>query len=1220
MRFSTLAIVLVLLLNVGPTRAADAEKVRYQLVQVSLDDSHTVQSLIELGFDLEGSWEKPEGQLNFVARSDQLSKLSENKFEFKIVIDNLESFYATRLREAPRSRLPEGFGYGSMGGYYTYNEMVAQLDSLHALFPEIVSEKDSIGVTYNGHILWAVKISDNPATDENESEVLFTGLHHAREPVGMMSVVYFMWWLVDHYQELPRAQYLVQNREMWFVPCVNPDGYIHNQEAHPDGGGMWRKNLRDNNEDNIISSADGVDLNRNYGNHWGYDNSGSSPYQSDPTYRGPGPFSEPETQALQAFIDAHHFTAAINYHTFSDLMIFPYSYAAGVYPPEPDHSGFRRLAIEMTNRNGYHWGNGIETVGYVSNGDSDDWMYAADSHQKMFAFTSEVGGSIDGFWPPQNRLYPLVKETVFQNQFVAMVAGAYPTAEDVLLQGSGEYPQPGESVDVLIPVENLGLQATSSQCELELTPLTPGLSLEQSTFSLPNFSPHDNDTLQTSGQIALNLTNGTALSLEIKVTDRNGSFRDTVHTFIGTPLFTDDAEQGMIHWTSDDWNTEDGSYNQSQSFTDSPGGFYQSNHLQEMTLKTPLDFSRVVSAELIFHMRCLIENDYDFSQVLASTDSLNWTPLSGEFTRTGSGYGVQTVGEPGYDGDRGWLQEHIDLSDFAGSDSLYLRFQTNTDQYVSDQGWQIDDIALFATSEYFTPHAEIDTTPVNLEVPYQEWDQGNLVIQNTGDEELTFSIDEQAIETETVASQNIPRDDLLAHIREILTQPQNIRALRGMEQPPSQNEENVAESEAQVVITDSVGDYVQGQPGFVYPDIHSVSVQYNDGPILSGNQITVQFQQTISDTIAGVISLDADQNHATGEYPAGFGFLPPSVSIGAEYEVIALPFGLNLSDSLPTIPAGAGVVVDMSDTTIIDPSQVLVIAALNPFDHSELIIRFNPNSFPTPIDPYRFNLAAAFIGGSIADSSLSGLPDVAPDLGHGTWGEEVGASWLGVAPTQGTVAPNSSAVIQLPVIASVPEGNHHALLNITTNSADQTNFSVPVNLTVQPDLIPEIMINRTEIQDTVVIGLPKTTTVELSNTGEGSLGFKMSDTTRRSWLTVRPFIGEVESGESQEIQLSFNTNNLIDGETLNAHLFLVSNDPNHSPITIPVEIMVGYSTIADPGDLNRDGFVDVSDLSQLAQLVLSNEELTPYQFWAGDYNQDGYLDIRDVLLLLRNIE
>jgi len=1220
MRFSTLVIVLIMLLHISPIRAADAEKAQYQLIQVSLDKTHTIQNLVELGFDLEGSWEKPVNQLNFYARSDRLSQLSENEFEFKIVVDNLESFYESRLREIPRSVPPRGFGYGSMSGYYTYSEMVAQLDSLHALFPDIVSEKDSIGVTYNGHILWAVKISDNPDINENEPEVLFTGLHHAREPVGMMSVVYFMWWLVDHYQEEPRADYLISNREMWFVPCVNPDGYIHNQQAHPDGGGMWRKNLRDNNEDNVTSSADGVDLNRNYGNHWGYDDSGSSPYQSDPTYRGPEAFSEPETQAIQIFIDSHSFTAAINYHTFSDLMIFPFSYAEGAYPPEPDHSGFRKLAITMTNRNGYHWGNGSETVGYVSNGDSDDWMYAADSHPKIFAFTAEVGGSIDGFWPPQNRLYPLVEETVFQNQFVAMAAGAYPVVDNLLLRGIGEYPQPGESVDVLIPVENLGLQATSSRCELELTVLTDGLSLEQSTFSLPNFAPHQRDTLQTAGQITLDLTSGVSLSAEVRVSNRNGTYRDTVLAFIGAPTFFDNAEQGMVHWTSDDWDTESGSYNQSQSFTDSPDSFYQSDHLQEMTLKNPLDFSRVVSAELIFNMRCLVEGDYDFSQVLASTDSVNWTPLAGEFTRVGSGHGVQIEGEPGYDGDRGWLREHIDLSNFGGADSLYLRFQTNTDQYVSNQGWQIDDITLFATSEYLSPHAEIDTTPVILEVPYQEWDQGNLVIQNTGDEELTFSIVEQAQQTENVVSQNIPRDDLFAHIRDILSRPQNIRQLRGMEQSAIENEENFPESAMQVVITDSVGDYAQGQSGFVYPDIQSISVQYSDGPILAGNQITVQFQQNISDTIAGVISLDTDQNHATGEYPSAFGFMPPSVSIGAEYEVIALPFGLNLSDSLPSIPAGAGVVVDMSDSTIIDPSQVLVIATLNPFDHSKLIIRFNPNSLPTPIDPYRFNLAAAFIGGSIADSSLSGLPDIAPDLGHGTWGEEVGASWLGVTPTQGSIAPNSSAIIQLPMVASVPEGNYQALLNINTNSTGQSNFSVPVNLSVQPDLLPEINVNRTVIQDTVVIGLPRTTTIELTNTGEGSLGFMISDTTRRPWLTVSPFAGEVESGETQEISLSFKTNSLTDGETLNAQLFLVSNDQSNSPIAIPVEVEVGYSTIADPGDLNRDGVVDASDLSQLTQIVLSSDEVSQYQFWAGDYNQDGYLDIRDIVRFLKIIE
>src|SRR5690606_27290450 len=152
---------------------------------------------------------------------------------------------------------------------------------------------------------------DHPGVDEGEPEALYTGVHHAREPGSMMAVLYFMYYLAEQYETNPEVRDLVDERRLFFVPVVNPDGYVVNETTDPDGGGMWRKNLRDNGDGSF-----GVDVNRNYGYEWGYDDVGSSPLPGSETYRGPAPFSEPEIVALRDFLEGgRRVSMAFNYHT-----------------------------------------------------------------------------------------------------------------------------------------------------------------------------------------------------------------------------------------------------------------------------------------------------------------------------------------------------------------------------------------------------------------------------------------------------------------------------------------------------------------------------------------------------------------------------------------------------------------------------------------------------------------------------------------------------------------------------------------------------------------------------------------------------------------------------------------------------------------------------------------------------------------------------------------
>jgi hypothetical protein len=149
-----------------------------------------------------------------------------------ILIDDLASYFSDRFQNYQPSELrdaPENFHLGSHAGNLTVQEMWDELDSMRLKFPELITVKTPIGYSIENRPLYMVKISDNADTDEEETEIEFDAMHHAREPVSMMHLIYYMWYLLENYNEDELATYLVNNREIYFIPCVNPDGYYYNQ-------------------------------------------------------------------------------------------------------------------------------------------------------------------------------------------------------------------------------------------------------------------------------------------------------------------------------------------------------------------------------------------------------------------------------------------------------------------------------------------------------------------------------------------------------------------------------------------------------------------------------------------------------------------------------------------------------------------------------------------------------------------------------------------------------------------------------------------------------------------------------------------------------------------------------------------------------------------------------------------------------------------------------
>ncbi len=410
-------IVLLLLLS---SQLLFAQSGPYVKLRFTVNNSQILQ-LLAKGFDPEGMYKVPSSNNTYEAElsQEEVALVKSISAKTEVIIPNLSQYYENRAvndiaKNSSSIVPPPGFQLGSMGGFLTYPQIINTLDSMRRRYPHLISAKKSIGNTLENNVMYVVKISDHPDKDEpSEKQVLYDAMHHAREPQAMMQMLYFMWYIMDRYEQKdPIAEYIINNRELYFIPIVNPDGYLYNGSIAPNGGGMWRKN-RSMNAD----ATRGVDLNRNYSYDWGYDDIGSSPFGNSNTFRGPTAFSEPETQNMRNFVNSKNFKSNLSYHTYGGYLIYPFGAKENYYTP--DSSMFRLYADSLTKDNGYSAGTVFETLNYFANGGSCDWMYGDSAHSKIFSFTPEVGFSTDGFWPAPSRIIPLCEENIAPNLFMA---------------------------------------------------------------------------------------------------------------------------------------------------------------------------------------------------------------------------------------------------------------------------------------------------------------------------------------------------------------------------------------------------------------------------------------------------------------------------------------------------------------------------------------------------------------------------------------------------------------------------------------------------------------------------------------------------------------------------------------------------------------------------------------------------------------------------------
>ena len=649
----------------------------------------------------------------------EIEKMLSLNFDYEILINDVTHFYKQRNKLSNKSaknifceenenifETPENYDFkpsDDFGGFYTYNEMLNELDDMHSLYPEIISARSDIKdetfsssphihETYEGRYLQWVKISDNPNISEGEPQILYTALHHAREPASLQQLIYFMWYLLENYDSNDSIKQIIDNSELFFVPCVNPDGYIFNETIEPNGGGMWRKNTRDSH---------GVDNNRNYsyidenGNEvWNTSGTSSNPYGS--TYAGDGPFSESENRAIRYFVESNNFKIALNNHTYGNLLLYPYGYDYNQTTEDDDI--FQFISSALVSENNYD--NIISADLYPAAGDSDDFMYGMlntennQVREKIFAMTPEIGSS---FWPQASTIEDICKGMLHLNLTAAKMIGNYASLKDFTENFISL-----NTFSANFELQRLGIIDNGS-FNIQIEPISSNII--STTPEIIINSLNIGEIVNGSFQIELNESTNSGEDVIFKYILDNGSFSEEiiVKKIFGAPilLFEDESDNYSDYWTIDSsWSETFEEYNSPQtSITDSPYSNYSNNALETINLLNDINLSGYSYAEINFNAKWNIESGYDYVQIEISNDGgASWEPQCGKYTRKGIETQEDALDEPLYDGNQGeWVNESILLTDYIDQE-ISIRFKLKSDGGLRRDGFYYDDFKIKALS------------------------------------------------------------------------------------------------------------------------------------------------------------------------------------------------------------------------------------------------------------------------------------------------------------------------------------------------------------------------------------------------------------------------------------------------------------------------------------------------------------------------------------------
>lgn len=330
---------------------------------ISLQDIEyvTLSDLMQLGIDILGNGQS-QGEIIAHVDGDQYTLLQQMpELTLKVINDDLQSQVDHERR---RISIKAGRVHSEdtwFNDYHSYEDIKEWYRELASKYKDRMEFVPCIGKTHEGRDIFAVHINFTPK-NKDKKQIWIQGLIHAREWISGAVVQYLSKELVDAVPRLAEDCFL-RNVEFIIIPVVNPDGYAFTWT----GNRLWRKNMAPG----IFGR--GVDLNRNFNDHWGQ--GGSSKIPISDTYQGPSAGSEPETRAIQSYFQKHHnIVGAIDWHCYSQLILYPYGWT---FNQVPNYNQYQELTERMAKAFSLNGNKYIPQQSYnlyPTSGSATDWF------------------------------------------------------------------------------------------------------------------------------------------------------------------------------------------------------------------------------------------------------------------------------------------------------------------------------------------------------------------------------------------------------------------------------------------------------------------------------------------------------------------------------------------------------------------------------------------------------------------------------------------------------------------------------------------------------------------------------------------------------------------------------------------------------------------------------------------------------------------------------
>ncbi|WP_448811145.1 M14 family zinc carboxypeptidase [Agromyces bauzanensis] len=379
---ATLALALSMLSPIGANAVDDTDELDMYTAEVSTEQA---AELVAGGLDVADSRYTESGvSLDVILTEDEAKSLRDRGVDVNLKRNK----NGKSARELAAEQAASGYNV-----WRSWDEPGGIRDELYQLAednPQLV-KLEVLGQTHQGRELIALKLTEGARgiADGTRPAVLYSSTQHAREWISTEVNRRLLNWYINGWRANDQdVRDLLKNNELWFLVVANPDGYQYTFDHER----LWRKNLRDNDGDGQVTRADGVDPNRNYPEHFGYDEEGSSSQISSDTYRGPAPGSEPETQAMMSLFDRADFSFQVNYHSFGQWLLYPEGWQTGT--PTADDPIYYALSGNRDNPAIEDFEPGLSSdVLYVTNGETTDFAH---SQRGTLSWTPELGEGSDG--------------------------------------------------------------------------------------------------------------------------------------------------------------------------------------------------------------------------------------------------------------------------------------------------------------------------------------------------------------------------------------------------------------------------------------------------------------------------------------------------------------------------------------------------------------------------------------------------------------------------------------------------------------------------------------------------------------------------------------------------------------------------------------------------------------------------------------------------------